>query len=475
MATPTTETGWPEFYGELVEYQQEDVELIIDGSRPAYLDANDMGLGKTYEAIAADIGRRQLDLIGPGSDQHTLVVCPKNAITVWERHYRDLTNLSYLTLAPTSHANLAKKADVYIVTWDWLARIQGFDKMQWFYVIADECHRAGHWQTKRAIALRAINTKYKLGLSGTPIQDKPQDYYGVLLWLYPERWAPKGYWGYMRQFVDMEKSDDGYFIINGPKNTETLRRITRGYVLRHTKRGPCCKQHPDGVLSMLPPRSVRWADDLRLTAEQRKQYKSMAKNMLIWFDQLPDEFDVLMAASAGAKFTRLRQIADAAIDADGKCVGPSSKVDWVLDWLSDSTRAQVVLFSEFKSMVSLTTDSLRKAGYTAGVITGDTAHGARSHQVDAFQAGDLQAIVISTRAGSEAITLTAADTVIMIDRDANPNINEQAISRVDRFGQANPVQVIHLYIPHTVDSRVIANTTNKQEWMDAILEYKEGI
>lgn len=63
--------------------------------------------------------------------------------------------------------------------------------------------------------------------------------------------------------------------------------------------------------------------------------------------------------------------------------------------------------------------------------------------------------LLSTRAGGLGITLTKADTVIIYDSDFNPQMDLQAMDRVHRIGQRNPVMVYRLVCKHTVEEKII--------------------
>jgi SNF2 family DNA or RNA helicase len=70
----------------------------------------------------------------------------------------------------------------------------------------------------------------------------------------------------------------------------------------------------------------------------------------------------------------------------------------------------------------------------------------RQAAMDRFQAPDSDAFafLLSTKAGGQGITLTAADTIILYDSDWNPQNDIQAMARAHRIGQKKEVTIYRL-------------------------------
>src|SRR5690606_5120438 len=111
----------------------------------------------------------------------------------------------------------------------------------------------------------------------------------------------------------------------------------------------------------------------------------------------------------------------------------------------------IVIFSRFKQLIRLVEDRLAKKDIRYVRITGDDSEADRRKAVADFQAGRVRVFLGTIGAGSEGITLTAASTVIFLDRDWTPARNAQAEDRLHRIGQKNAVQVIDIIARDTVD------------------------
>jgi SNF2 family DNA or RNA helicase len=112
---------------------------------------------------------------------------------------------------------------------------------------------------------------------------------------------------------------------------------------------------------------------------------------------------------------------------------------------------QFVVFSQSKQVVKLFEKRLFAKKISYGILTGDTAQSDRGDMVAAFQRGELQVFTGTIQAGGVGITLTAASTVIFLDRSWSPAINKQAEDRLHRIGQKEAVQVIDIVASNTVD------------------------
>lgn len=67
------------------------------------------------------------------------------------------------------------------------------------------------------------------------------------------------------------------------------------------------------------------------------------------------------------------------------------------------------------------------------------------------------------------LNLQAADTIIMIDTDWNPQMDKQAQARVHRLGQTKPVLILRLFIPQTVEEHILQVSQQKQDLADAAI------
>jgi SNF2 family DNA or RNA helicase len=95
----------------------------------------------------------------------------------------------------------------------------------------------------------------------------------------------------------------------------------------------------------------------------------------------------------------------------------------------------IVIFTSFVKVAKAIHQKLAKKGWTGEILTGETPAIKRQAMVDNFQTGVSPVFVCTTGAGGVGLTLTAARTLILVDRPWTPGDVFQAEDRVRRYGQ----------------------------------------
>ena len=134
------------------------------------------------------------------------------------------------------------------------------------------------------------------------------------------------------------------------------------------------------------------------------------------------------------------------------------------------TDKPVIIFAHHKDVVDSIIEEL-KGGLSIGRITGDVSAEKRQQRVEAFQAGKIDVMVCSTVAAKEGLTLTAADTVVFVEREWTPAWEEQAEDRVNRIGQdAETVHAVYLSVAGTIDEKFNSVVEEKRAVIQSILD-----
>ena len=455
---------------ELFPFQKYSVEYLVD--KRSSLLGDDMGLGKTVQAIALDLERRkkQSELM---KDPKTLVITYLGIIPAWVKHFQDWSDLKVIAINNKDRSEFLESLefgdhDVYVCHWQALRLIDELQHILWFHIIADECHALQNKKSQQTKALKSYKSWYKTGLSGTPAFDKPDDLWSILNWLYPEHWS--SYWKYYNEHV-LYTEYDGYRTIIGVNNEEKLQKEMAGFYIRRRK---------EDVLLDLPEK-YRSEIVVELSPKQRRAYEQMRKEMIAWVGEHEDE--PVAAPVVIAQLTRLQQFATTygVIDPDdGRMLmsEPSTKIDAVID-IVQSTGGQVVVFSQFAQVIKLLGQKLDTLRISHGLFIGETKAEERAQIIERFQAGKLRVFAGTIAAGGTGITLTAASTVVFIDRAWSPSNNRQAEDRLHRIGQKNAVHVIDIIAKDTIDAKRIKQINMKWSWIlkligDPSAEVEEG-
>lgn len=472
----------------LYPFQKSLVDRFVDVH--GVLVGDDMGTGKTVEALALDLRRRTTQLNGHRqTDCKTLIVAPLSVMGNWENTINILwPGARIAMLDPKDRDAMVRKLrqpyHYYIVHWEALRLMPELAAVHWWHVVADEVHRAKNRKAQQTLGLKKLRTSWKTALSGTPADNAPQDLWSILHWLYPKTWS--AFHRFYNYFVKVQSHTMGqctavgcddyhknaFKKVVGVAHVDELHRAIAGYYLRRTK---------EEVLPELPDKyySTIYVD---LSPRQRKVYNQMRESMLAWVGQ--HENEPVAAPVIVAQLVRLKQFALAAarvvpvrkmVNGEMKTIDkvlledPSSKLDALMEKVIDNPEKQFVVFSESKQVIYLLANRLTAARVSRVILTGDTSQSERELAIEQFQAGKARVFAGTIQAGGEGITLTAASTVIFLDRTWNPSKNKQAEDRCHRIGQKNAVQVIDIVARDTVDGGRLQQIQLKWSWLKELL------
>lgn len=395
----------------LFEHQEVGARWLIEQRKG--IVADDMGLGKTRQALVAAraLGYR------------IIVVAPAGLRVNWLRE--------------------AEAVDTQIEIYSW-AKVPEVIEGD-YTLIADEAHYAQNLKaqrTKRFLDL-AKQARAVFALTGTPIKNgRPANLFPLLV--ATEHELAKDRKRFERRYCAAHETRWTKWDVTGAAHLDELHRKIADVVLRRMKSE--CLDLPEKT------RVMRKAE---LSAEATSTYNTRLAEMQAEYRRRKlageiGEADALVMmnhvrhASSIAKVESATELAEEVIEQGG----------------------QVVLFTAFKDSA----DSIA-AALNAGMITGEQSADQRQQAIDAFQAGQLKAMVCTLGAGNVGITLTAALTVILVDRPWTPGDAIQAEDRLHRIGQKNAVTAIWLQA-NGADEAIDALLQQKHERIELVLAGK---
>ena len=415
--------------------------------------ADDMGLGKTVQAIALLLDRAKL---GPA-----LVLAPTSVCFNWvdelARFAPSLRPIVY-TDAADRDACLAKLGprDVLIASYGLLVREGArLASRKFGTLVIDEAQALKNPTTRRARAARTLDAEFRIALSGTPLENHLGELWSLFSIVFP------GLLGSWDQFRDrfarpIEKLDD-------PEARAALSRVIRPFLLRRTK-AEVARELPARTEIQVP---------IALSAEEHELYEDARLAAVAELARAgkavrdpQHRFQVLAA------LTRLRLLASHPKLYDPTSQLGSSKLRRLVE-LVEELKAEghrVLVFSQFTSHLALVRPELDAAGITCLYLDGSTPAGQRKTLIQAFQAGEGDAFLISLKAGGTGINLTAADYVIHLDPWWNPAVEDQATDRAHRIGQTKPVTVYRLIARGTIEEKILDMHGAKRALVAGILD-----
>jgi superfamily II DNA or RNA helicase len=416
--------------------------------------ADDMGLGKTLQTLAWLVWLQSQQ--PADAPLRVLVVCPKSVVANWEsetaRFAPSLRTMRFDGVTPIPPAAHASDAGLLVITNYTQLRLneETLCEEAWDAVILDEGQFIKNPSSKVAQTARALKSKHRLVLTGTPIENRLLDLWSLYAFALP------GLLGSQASFKRQFRNDD-------PNGLELLRRRVRHFLLRRTK-----KQ----VATDLPPRTE---EDLLVDLEgvQEKLYsaelkRARAELLGVQTDKQFDKarFNIL------ASLLRLRQICCHPGLVDPKFRNePSGKLDALMERIEElrDEGHQVLVFSQFVEMLELIKERLNAAGITHLLLTGQTEN--RAELVEKFQTDPSSTVfLLSLKAAGFGLNLTAAPYVILYDPWWNPAVEAQAIDRAHRIGQSSPVIAFRLITRGTVEEKIRALQTEKAAVAGAVVQ-----
>lgn len=447
---------------QLYEFQELDCGYIYDvllEHGGAYI-GHERGLGKTLQTCAL------IDALGCN---RTLVVCPNTAKdSVWRAELEKWCPWLKVFVLPNDAKrrervlNWTRDYDgpcVLVVHYEALSIVagkrkvgkrteigRGWDKYgTWDLVVADEVHRIKEPKAQMSRALKKIPTTFKVGLSGSIIQNHVEELFSVLQWLFPESYRSK--WrDWNGRFLDYIDGPFGQVCI-GVKldQIEAMRRELGVFMVYRRKEDELDlpDKTEETLLVELSPAQRRAYEDLLHTCQTELADGSRVK-----------------ASEGLVMLGRLRQVATG-LDLVGD-VADSTKIDLAVDLIRDSDDAFVV-FGWYKASCHALADRLDAAGIETYVVDGDVGHEERADMIAEFQRGERRVFIGTLATLAESVTLTRASNAIFLDRHWNPATNVQAEDRIYRIGQDKPVTITHIVAKDTVDEyRVLPTIANKE-------------
>jgi len=295
--------------------------------------------------------------------------------------------------------------------------------------------------------VRLLQSRNKVVLTGTPIENNTFDIYGQLSFACP------GLLGSKQHFKDhysmpIDKFKDG-------KRAKELQKKINPFILRRTK-AQVAKELPEKTEMVIY---------CEMEPDQRKIYDSYAKEFRD-FLMTKEEGDLprnSMHVLQG--LTKLRQICDspALLNEDKFYGDSSSKIEVLMEQIeSKSSQHKILIFSQFVTMLDLIKKELKTRSISFEYLTGKTKN--RAGKVDEFQTNDeVRVFLISLKAGGTGLNLTEADYVYLVDPWWNPAVENQAIDRVYRIGQKKNIVAVRLICPDTIEEKIMKLQEYKKE------------
>lgn len=440
----------------LRDYQKEGLNWLnfLDEFNFGGCLADDMGLGKTVQILAFILALKEKN----GLRTH-LIVLPTSLLFNWKIELEKFApSLKYHTIygidRKKDHEGLEKFDIIFTTYGTLLSDITFLRKFEFDYIFLDESQAIKNPESKRYKAVRLLQARNRIVLTGTPIENNTFDLYAQF------SFASPGLLGSQQHFKDnysipIDKFKDGM-------RAKELQRKLSPFLLRRTK-----KQ----VATELPEKT-EMVIFCEMGKEQRKVYDSYKNEFKLYLQNTKDDDLMHKSMHILQGLTKLRQICNSpATLSDEEYYGEeSSKMTELMEQIeTQSGQHKILVFSQFVTMLDLIRHQLDERGIRYEYLTGKTKD--RSGRVKQFQEDDeTRVFLISLKAGGVGLNLTEADYVFIVDPWWNPAVENQAIDRCYRIGQKKNVMAIRLICPDTIEEKILQLQASKMELIDDLIK-----
>ena len=450
----------PGLKAELRHYQKEGCDWLafLYEHRFGACLADDMGLGKTVQAITFLAGLAEGIIPSRGTERLPhLIVVPPSLLFNWESEIaRFYPTFQVVTYAGQYRSADFTGADIVLTSYGILQRDAELLAALSFHVaVFDEAQQVKNINAATTGAARRINARFKLALTGTPMENHLGEYFSIMDLCVP---------GLLGSYPEFRRSID----IRGFGGVDTLIRRTRPFILRRSKQM---------IADELPPR-VEADLYLEMNPKQRALYQKTVEEVKGAIAEAFQEKNPGQARMiALTAILRLRQICLCPSLVSSGSKADSPKLECLVEQLSElrDEGHSVLVFSQFTSYLDIIEEGLKRHKLAFLRLDGSTPIPNRKELVTRFQKSDQPLIfLISLKAGGKGLNLTRATYVYHLDPWWNPAVENQASDRAHRIGQTAKVTVTRLLMRHTVEEKMMALKERKLKLYKALLDDAAG-
>ena len=414
-------------------YQIDGISFLFP--RQTAVLADEMGLGKTMQAVSSI----RL-LLCSGTLKHILLVCPKPLVTNWIAEFNLWAPEIPVAIIEGDGAKRSAlwrdpRIPVKVANYELLMRdketvLEG--GLHFDLVALDEAQRIKNRNSTTSEIVRALPRTRSWALTGTPVENSPDDLVGIFDFLSP---------GYLQTGMPMPE----------------IARRSRDHILRRTK---------DMVMEDMPPKLFRDAD-IDLTPDQWATYASAESDGVITLNDMGEELTIHHVFEL---VLRLKQICNF-----DPLTGSSAKLERLVADMDEiaASGKKAIVFSQWVHCLEKMMPSLER--FSPLQYHGKIPHAKRDGVIDQFKNDpDCHMILMSYGAGSVGLNLQFCEYVFLFDRWWNPAIEDQAIARAHRLGGIGGVTVTRMMATGTIEQRIANVLEQKREMFDLLFAENAG-
>lgn len=459
-----------EYYG----FQKAGILFALKKRRT--LIADEMGLGKTIQAIG---------VINAKPDIKKVLVITKASLRLnWQRELeRWLTRPMSIGLAIGSSW---PSTDVVVINYDILTtHKKNIDAVKWDLLVIDEAHFIKNPKAKRTAmvlgrlpkregekSIPEISARYVTALTGSPIENRPIEIYGLLKFLDPGSWS--SFWKFAQRYCDATRNLYGWDFTGSSNRLELQERLRQTVMVRRLKKD---------VLKDLPRKRYQIieipVEDDELKAILQKEWDEWQERM----DKIKELRKAMEAAKTSGDTESFRQHVSELkesikVEFEEFSIKRHAtglrKLPYIIEYLKeimDESPHKMLVFGHHRDVLQ----SLQREFPDSVLVTGEIQPNKRQALIDSFQNNpDIKFFFGSIGAAGVGLNLTAASHVVFVEEDVVPERMTQAEDRAHRIGQTESVLITHVVLERSLDGYMAKIAARKARIIDVILGTPEN-
>ncbi|MHC5761851.1 DEAD/DEAH box helicase [Nostoc sp.] len=447
-------------------YQIETARKVLRQLGGRALLADEVGLGKTIEA-----GLIIAEYLARGMVQSMLVLTPASLVSQWQSELSDKFNIATIT---TDNRDPQQPIDEFwtnnpriIASLNTAKSAKHYPHVTsrtWDLVVVDEAHHLKNRTTLNWKLVNALNKRFILMLTATPVQNSLIELFNLLTLLKPGLLQTEA--AFKKEYVDSR---------NGrvPKNPEKLRSLMREVMVRNTR----------ALVDVKLPK--RFATTITVTpaAGEEKLYQDLSEYLRSSEDKLDrlSRTNLLMRAgsSPGALADSLKQLTKRLPDEELKSLARRAaqvkqveKAKVLVEMLSKSSQKTLV-FTTHKATSTYLAQTLQAANIPFAEFTGGMSLKQKDEAIAAFR--DTVSVLLASETGGEGRNIQFANAIVNYDLPWNPMKIEQRIGRIHRIGQTQDVFIFNFCLKGSIEEYILRILHDKINMFELVVGEIETI
>jgi len=447
-------------------YQIETARKVLRQLGGRALLADEVGLGKTIEA-----GLILSEYLARGMIQSILVLTPASLVSQWQQELAEKFNVDCLT---TDDKQIQQNPLEFWTSFDRIIaslntakspkHYPHVTKRNWDLVIVDEAHHLKNRSTLNWKLVNALNKRFILMLTATPVQNSLVELFNLLTLLKPGLLKTEA--AFKKEYVS---SNNGRV----PKNPEKLRQLMREVMVRNTR----------SLVDVQLPKRFATTITVTPSSSEQKLYQDLT-NFLRATDLNLDKFsrtNLLMRAgsSSRALTESLKNLAKRLPNDELKTlirraaqIKQVEKALALVDLLKQS-KQKTIVFTTHKATSAYLAETFLDAGIPFAEFLGDMSLKQKDAAIDAFR--DSVSVLLASETGGEGRNIQFANCIVNYDLPWNPMKIEQRIGRIHRIGQTSDVFIFNFCLKDSIEEYILRILHDKINMFELVVGEIETI